>query len=175
MKKEDDLDDFLNEIDPEGLTEDINVDEIDAAAEEGAFAMCKNLREIYFDEEFMSHNPRLKERLDAEIESLRVLIKMRKSDEKVHDLCLRSIGLNGNNASLYAALSRIQSSMLSIQKQMDDTVKNINSILKNVQLEFNFDTPGDTTKTNEENGSITRGTKSFVQEMQKQLKEEAGE
>lgn len=164
-------------VDPEGIVEDINVQEIEEVAKIESLDMCKNLREVYFDEKFMSENPLLKKRLDVELESLRVLIKMRKSDEIAHDLCLRSIGTNSNNASLYAALARIQTSMLNIQKQMDETVKNINSLLKNVQLELNFDKP-----QNEEqpsgsqlvasDPSVTRGSKKFIEQMNAELRDE---
>lgn len=160
-------------IDPEGIVEEINVSEIEDAAKVASFAMCKNLRELYFDEDFMRRNPRLKERLDIELESLRVLIKMRKSDEITHDLCLRSIGLNANNASLYKSLTSIQSSMLSIQKQMDETIKNINALLKNVQLELNFDNPEEKDVKQEDTISdATRGSKRFIEQMKKQLDNE---
>lgn len=169
-----DLDNSL-EIDPTGISEDINICDIEEEAKNASFAVCKNLREVYFDEDFMRRNPRLKERLDVELESLRVLIKMRKSDEITHDLCLRSIGLNANNASLYKALTSIQSSMLSIQKQMDDTIKNINSLLKNVQLELNFDNKNDEPQSqdvSQNNHNITRGTKSFIEMMNKTIENE---
>lgn len=173
MKKEFDPTDLA--IDPaiEGLSEEINVEEIEQVAKDESFAMCKNLRDIYFDEEFMAKYPKFKERLDIELESLRVLIKMRKSDEIVHDLCLRSIGLNANNGSLYKALTGIQKSMLNIQIQMDTTVRNINSLLKNVQLEFNFEN-----NRQEENqqevpldNNTTRGSKRFIEQMREELEE----
>ena len=174
MKQKDlDFDDIL--VDPEGIVEDININEIEDVAKIAAFAMCKNLREVYFDEDFMTRNPRLRERLDVELESLRVLIKMRKSDEIAHDLCLRSIGLNTNNASLYKSLSSIQTSMLSIQKQMDETVKNINSLLKNVQLELNFDSQESASQQNnniENTTDATRGSKKFIEQMKKELEKD---
>ena len=158
-------------IDPEGIVEDINVTAIEEQAKEESLDMCKNLRKVYFDERFMNENPLFKKRLDVELESLRVLIKMRKSDEIAHDLCLRSIGMHTNVASLYAALARIQTSMLNIQKQMDETVKNINFLLKNVQLELNFDKPQDDQSAipvgNDPN--ITRGSKKFIEQMKKEM------
>ena len=164
-------------VDPEGIVEDINITEIEDQAKSASFALCRNLREVYFDEEFMKKNPRFKERLDVELESLRVLVKMRKSDEIAHDLCLRSIGMNTNNASLYKALSGIQSSMLSIQRQMDDTVKNINNLLKNVQLELNFDNnQQNNTQGKQEiplDPNTTRGSKKFIEMMNQELKQEA--
>lgn len=164
-------------VDPEGIVEDINISDIEEEAKSASFALCRNLREVYFDEEFMKNNPRFKERLDVELESLRVLVKMRKSDEIAHDLCLRSIGMNTNNASLYKALSGIQSSMLSIQRQMDDTVKNINNLLKNVQLELNFDSnQQNNTQGQQEiplDSNTTRGSKKFIEMMNQELKQEA--
>ena len=173
--KDKDIEDLF--VDPEGIVEDINIIEIEEQAKSASFALCRNLREVYFDEEFMKNNPRFKERLDVELESLRVLVKMRKSDEIAHDLCLRSIGMNTNNASLYKALSGIQSSMLSIQRQMDDTVKNINNLLKNVQLELNFDNnQQNNTQGQQEiplDSNTTRGSKKFIEMMNQELKQEA--
>ena len=173
--KDKDIEDLF--VDPEGIVEDINITEIEDQAKSASFALCRNLREVYFDEEFMKNNPRFKERLDVELESLRVLVKMRKSDEIAHDLCLRSIGMNTNNASLYKALSGIQSSMLSIQRQMDDTVKNINNLLKNVQLELNFDNnQQNNTQGQQEiplDSNTTRGSKKFIEMMNQELKQES--
>lgn len=173
--KDKDIEDLF--VDPEGIVEDINITEIEDQAKSASFALCRNLREVYFDEDFMKNNPRFKERLDVELESLRVLVKMRKSDEIAHDLCLRSIGMNTNNASLYKALSGIQSSMLSIQRQMDDTVKNINNLLKNVQLELNFDNnQQNNTQGQQEiplDSNTTRGSKKFIEMMNQELKQEA--
>lgn len=172
--KDKDIEDLF--VDPEGIVEDINIIEIEEQAKSASFALCRNLREVYFDEEFMKKNPRFKERLDVELESLRVLVKMRKSDEIAHDLCLRSIGMNTNNASLYKALSGIQSSMLSIQRQMDDTVKNINNLLKNVQLELNFDSNQQNNTGQQEiplDSNTTRGSKRFIEMMNQELKQEA--
>lgn len=176
MKPEEVFEDAGITIDPSEFAEEIDVQEIEKVAKEESFAMCKNLRDIYFDEEFMKKNPKLKERLDIELESLRVLIKMRKSDEIVHDLCLKSVGMNPNNGSLYKSLTGIQKSMLNIQIQMDTTVRNINSLLKNVQLEFDFEKQQ--TQENQPQSevpsdpSITRGSKRFIEQMNAELAQE---
>jgi hypothetical protein len=174
MKPEESFDEMGITVDPSDFAEEIDVQGIEQVAKEESFAMCKNLRDIYFDEEFMKKNPKFKERLDIELESLRVLIKMRKSDEIVHDLCLKSVGMNPNNGSLYKALSGIQKSMLNIQIQMDSTVKNINSLLKNVQLEFDFNQQKQENPTENEaavanDPSITRGSKRFIEQMNAEL------
>ena len=67
--------------------------------------------------------------------------------------------------------------MLSIQRQMDDTVKNINNLLKNVQLELNFDNnPQNNTQVQQEiplDSNTTRGSKKFIEMMNQELKQEA--
>ena len=166
----DDATDQSFDVDNDMFAEDIDVNAIEAEATEAAFALCKNLREVYFNDEYMSSNPQLKKRLDAEIESLRVLVKMRKSDEKIHDICVKSVGMKPSNASLYAALTRIQSSLLSIQKQMDETVKNIDAICKNVQLEFNFNhNDEEADNTVKLTPGTHRGTKAFIEQMRKEI------
>lgn len=178
MKPEEVFEESGIAIDPSEFAEEIDVQEIEKVAKEESFAMCKNLRDIYFDEEFMKKNPKFKERLDIELESLRVLIKMRKSDEIVHDLCLKSVGMNPNNGSLYKALSGIQKSMLNIQIQMDNTVRNINNLLKNVQLEFDFEQQQKQENQEAEapsDPSVTRGSKRFIEQMNAELAQEKQE
>jgi hypothetical protein len=67
--------------------------------------------------------------------------------------------------------------MLSIQRQMDDTVKNINNLLKNVQLELNFDNnQQNNTQGQQEiplDSNTTRGSKKFIEMMNQELKQEA--
>lgn len=176
MKPEEVFEESGINIDPSEFAEEIDVQEIEKVAKEESFAMCKNLRDIYFDEEFMKKNPKFKERLDIELESLRVLIKMRKSDEIVHDLCLKSVGMNPNNGSLYKSLTGIQKSMLNIQIQMDNTVRNINNLLKNVQLEFDFEQQKQENPTENEpvanDPSVTRGSKRFIEQMNAELAQE---
>jgi len=155
-------------VDPEGITEDIDIEEIDKLSEAEASAMCSNLKDIHFDSEFWCKHPLIKRRIDVELESLRLLIKMRRSDEISHDLCLRNLGLNGGNASLYAALAKTQSSIMSLTKQIDETLKNINTILKGVQLELDFEKSQDEQHAPEEQSvsGMTRGSKKFIEQMQ---------
>ena len=67
-----------------------------------------------------------------------VLIKMRKSDERTHDILLKSIAKNSSNASLYRALTEIQKTTLSITKQMNDIINGLNGLLKNYKLEIQW-------------------------------------
>ena len=59
---------------------------------------------------------------------------------------------------------------------MDDTVKNINPLLKNVQLELNFDKQQEQAPEGAQpipsDPSVTRGSKRFIEQMNAELKEE---
>lgn len=104
-----------------------------------ANSMVKNLSNIYYNDEFMSQHPKLKTRIDIELENLRILIKMRKTDETLHDIAAKAIAGNSSNASLYTSVTRIQDNLLDIQKQMDQTILNLNNLLRGYQTEINFE------------------------------------
>jgi hypothetical protein len=151
----------------------IDTDTIDSESITYAEELVKNLSESYFDDEFFAENPVLKKRLSAELESLRILVRMRKSDEQVHDIALKAIGGNSGNASLYRALNETQKTLISIQTKIDETVDRITNMLKTVQLEINFEDNPESIDDDsiDENGTDAnrtyRGSKSFIEDMKK--------
>lgn len=159
---EEDLFDIDNPI-PETLL-CIDLEEIDKLANNDAKLLVDNLTNIYYDPAFISTHPTLKKRVDAELESLRILIKMRKADEQAHDSIINAISSNSNNASLYRALTDIQKTILSITTKISEIIISINNLLKSFQLEINFD------KTdNKEDLNSTRGSKAFINNMRKEM------
>ena len=166
---------FADDINLEGIVDaeeivNIDIDGIDDNSIADAKAMVENLSKFYYDEEFMKANPSLKKRIDSELESLRILIKMRKSDEKTHDVLLRAIAKNSSNASLYRALTEVQKATLSITKQINDIVNGLNGLLKNYQLEIQWkDETAESKDDNEEDveeiKDIHKGTKAFIEQM----------
>jgi hypothetical protein len=155
-------------VDPENLVEPIDMEEINSESEKSAVELVSNLSKIYFDEEFMEENPGLKKRIDTFIESMRILIKMRKSSERTHDILVAAIPSQPTNASLYRSQAQIESNLLSIQKQMDDTVSSMTNLLKGYQLELNFRSTEDENKETDVPSvekDIHRGSKSFIQQM----------
>ena len=135
--------------------------------------MVKNLSNIYYNDEFMSQHPKLKTRIDIELENLRILIKMRKTDETLHDIATKAIAGNSSNASLYTSVTRIQDNLLDIQKQMDQTILNLNNLLRGYQTEINFEeNSGDNgdqqNQTNNTPEGLSRGSKGFIQQMIKE-------
>ncbi len=117
----------------------IDTEEISREAKNDSIFMLKDLAKIYGNEKFMAEHPEYKKRLDLELESIRMLLKMRRSSEVTHDILVKQIGSNPNNASMYKALQGLQKSLLDIQTKLDETVKTVNNLLKNYQLELPFD------------------------------------
>lgn len=178
MAKNKDIDDFERLLsqatedgpfatDPEELVEEIDMDEINSESEASAIDMVMNLSKIYFDEEFMEENPGLKKRIESWIESMRILIKMRKSSERSHDILMKNLPSQPTNASLYRSQAQIEANLLSIQKQMEETVSSMTNLLKNYQLEINFRQSQDDDKEEDkvEEKDTHRGSKTFIQQM----------
>lgn len=146
---------------PMDMAVDIPIDDINEEALDTAAEMIENLRDLYADQELLDNNPGFKKRLETEVDNLRVLLKMRKADEVTHDSIIAAISRKSDNASLYRALTDIQRTMLNISKQIDDKVSGINNLIKNIQLEFNFDKKED----EETDSKHFRGSKDFIKSM----------
>ena len=144
----------------------IDVDHIDATSISDAKAMVENLSKFYYDEKFMKDNPNIKKRIDSELESLRVLIKMRKADEQAHDALLMAISNNNNNASLYRSLTEIQKTIISITTKMGEIVTGLNNMMKGFQLELNFEKEETDEESPELSPTTSRGTKDFIRRME---------
>ena len=117
---------------------DFDLDGIDAESSQDATDLVQNLSKFYYNEEFMAANPTFKKRVDADLESLRILIKMRKADEVAHDNLLKAIAGNSSNASLYRSLTEMQKTIISITTKMGEIVTGLNNLMKGFQLEINF-------------------------------------
>lgn len=139
----------------------IDVDAINDLASNDAKLMIDNLSQFYYDEEFMRTHPQIRKRINDELETMRILIKMRKADEEAHDALVKAISANNNNASLYKALTNIQNSILSITTKMSEIVDRLNNMMKGFQLEIQFDNePQESDSKN-----THRGTKEFIKQM----------
>lgn len=159
-----DIEDIEDIIDQEDVI-NIDLDEISEESYKNACELISNIEKYYYDEDFMKKNPKLKKRIDSELESIRVLIKMKKSDEITHDILIKAIGKNSSNASLYKALTEIQKTIISITTKISEIINNLLEILKNYQYENNENMINnsiileDSDHTNE---NTFRGTKAFI-------------
>lgn len=177
--------DNLNAPEIEGLFEDgtidgleivnIPIEDISKTAEDKAQLLIKDLTEFYYDPEFLKKNPNFKKRVDNDLESLRMLLKMRAADEVTHDVIIKAIAANSSNASLYASLTKIQTTILQITTKIETIVSNLTNMIKGYQMELNFkleqenqETDSNTEEIDENNiNSPKRGSKSFIALMNK--------
>lgn len=151
----------------------INMDEIESETQCDVYNIFENLIKVYGNEAFMKEHPDYKKRIDIEKENLRTLIKMKKSDEIIHDILIKSIGKNSTNASLYSSLNKIQSSIMGIQSKLDETIKNLNNLLKNYQFEIPFKEEDKQVKGEsnvQPDMHISRGRKAFIEAMDEEEK-----
>lgn len=150
----------------------IDIEGIGADAENKAKNLIEDLAKFYYDEEFLKSNPNFRRRVDNDMESLRMLLKLRAADEVTHDVLIKAIAANSGNASLYSSLTRIQDAMLKITTKIESIVNNLTSMIKGYQLEINWKSEQvneeyvDEQEQNPENmNTQTRGSKAFIQQM----------
>lgn len=178
--------DNLNAPEIEGLFEDGTIDGLDIVnipiedisknANNKAQSLVEDLTEFYYDPEFLKNNPNFKKRVDNDLESLRMLLKMREADEVTHDVIIKAIAANSSNASLYRSLTQIQTTILQITTKIETIVNNLTTMIKSYQLELNFKMEQEQLKNEPEEAEPTsvedinsahRGSKSFIEQMAK--------
>ena len=176
--------DNLNAPEIENLVEDGTIDGLDIVnipiedisenANAKAQSLVEDLTEFYYDPEFLKNNPNFKKRVDNDLESLRMLLKMREADEVTHDVIIKAIAANSSNASLYRSLTQIQTTILQITTKIETIVNNLTSMIKSYQLELNFKMEQEQLKNEleeptsvEDINSAHRGSKSFIEQMTK--------
>lgn len=173
------LDIFVNNDKEENMFDSIDVVNIDIEAigneaEGKAKTFIEDLTKFYYDEEFLKSNPNFRKRVDNEMESLRMLLKMRAADEVTHDVLIKAIAANSGNASLYRSLTQVQTTILQITTKIEGIVATLTNMIKGYQLELNFKNEQELTSNNDEpseqdisNGMMNRGSKSFIEQMSK--------
>ena len=153
----------------------IDIDTINSNAVAKAKDMVDDLTNFYYDEEFLKENPNFHTRVENYRENLRILLKMRDSNEELHNILIKSIGNNPSNASLFMAQNKLQTTQSAILTKITECVDKLATIIKNYQLELNFKYEQEQARhtTADENQSVdnmnttTRGAKEFIQKMEK--------
>lgn len=150
----------------------IPIEDISKGADEKAQSLIADLTEFYYNDEFLKKNPNFKKRVDNDLESLRMLLKMRAADEVTHDVIIKAIAANSSNASLYTSLTKIQTTILQITTKIETIVNNLTNLIKGYQMELNFMAEQELESTefddNDEEidaeniNSAHRGSKSFI-------------
>jgi hypothetical protein len=153
----------------------IDIDGISTTADTKAKELFEDLTKFYYDEEFLKANPNFRRRVDNDVESLRMLLKMRAADEVTHDVIIKAIAANSSNASLYRSLTQIQTTILQITTKIENIVNNLTTMIKGYQLELNFKLEQEQANmiseneaeptTIEDSPTTHRGSKSFIEQM----------
>lgn len=153
----------------------IPIEDIGTEAEDKAKSLIEDLAKFYYDDEFLKANPNFRKRVDNDIESLRMLLKMRAADEVTHDVLIKAIAANSSNASLYRSLTTVQTTILQITTKIENIVNNLTTMIKGYQLELNFkyeneianNESDDAPETIEDSPTTHRGSKAFIEQMQR--------
>lgn len=153
----------------------IPIEDIGNEAEGKAKSLIEDLAKFYYDDEFLKANPNFRKRVDNDMESLRMLLKMRAADEVTHDVLIKAIAANSSNASLYRSLTTVQTTILQITTKIENIVNNLTTMIKGYQLELNFkyeneianNESDDAPETIEDSPTTHRGSKAFIEQMQR--------
>ena len=154
----------------------IPIEDISKNANVKAQSLVEDLTEFYYDPEFLKNNPNFKKRVDNDLESLRMLLKMREADEVTHDVIIKAIAANSSNASLYRSLTQIQTTILQITTKIETIVNNLTTKIKSYQMELNFKKEQEQLKNEPEEDEPTsvedisrayRGSISLIEQMNK--------
>lgn len=156
------LNDAEEELDMPRLN--IDMDEVNNKAEQQAKTIVERLSNYYFDEKYIKEHPYIPNKIASEMDNIRVLLKMLSVNEKAQDTLLMSIAINTGKGALYQSLTSLQSAMLNIQKQLEQTTNNIEDIFHIMQDEC--DRSFAEKDKEEDNGSIVvRGSREFINAM----------
>ena len=98
----------------------INLDEVNDEAKKMATLITERLSNYYFDEKYLEQHPYVPTKIMNAMDNIRRLLKMLSVNEKAQDALISNITLNAGKGSLYASLTSLQNSMLSIQSQLNN-------------------------------------------------------
>lgn len=148
----------------------IDIEGIGTEAESKAKTLFEDLTAFYYDPEFLKANPNFRRRVDNDIESLRLLLKMRATDEVTHDVLIKAIAANSGNASLYRSLTQVQTTILQVTTKIETIINNLTTMIKGYQLELNFKNEQEIESSEMgsdaiDDNTVHRGSKSFIEQM----------
>ena len=148
----------------------IDIEGIGTDAADKAKTLFEDLTAFYYDPEFLKANQNFRRRVDNDIESLRMLLKMRAADEVTQDVHIKAIAANSGNASLYRSLTQVQTTILQITTKIETIINNLTTMIKGYQMELNFKQEQEVESSEKEpdtidDNTIHRGSKSFIEQM----------
>lgn len=156
---------------------DVPTEQINTDSQSAAQHLLSVIAELYGDEHLLTHHPKLKMRLDSEIDTLRRNLKLCKTDELLFDKLAEAVGQNPNNAALWIAFARHQKTIMDIQVKIDQSVDRISKLVTSFQTEMTFkeESKPDDNTTDSDGSMTTRGGKAFLEQINQYVDTETGE
>lgn len=155
----------------------IDTDLINKESNIMATSLISSVLRLYNNKDFVDEHPDFKKRIDTEIESLKRMYKMIKTDEIVHDHLVQAISKNPGNASLYMSMTKLQEKISSLDGDIKRILDGLNKICANYQMELNFEQTrkaAEDESSYDETGVVTRGNKAFIDLMNADLEDDDG-
>lgn len=155
----------------------IDTDLINKESNIMATSLISSVLRLYNNKDFVDEHPDFKKRIDTEIESLKRMYKMIKTDEIVHDHLVQAISKNPGNASLYMSMTKLQEKISSLDGDIKRILDGLNKICANYQMELNFEQTrkaAEDESSYDETGVVTRGNKAFIDLMNADLEDDGG-
>lgn len=143
----------------------INLDEVNTSALNRSTDIIEHLSGYYINEKYIKEHPYIKNKIMQEIDNIRRLLKMLTINEKAQDSLIMTITCFSGKSALYSALTSLQTSILNIQRQLDDSVQNIEDIFKKMQDECKESFDSKEKETLDDGSIVSRGTRDFLKEL----------
>ena len=90
-------------------------------------------------------------------------------NEKAQDKLIQTITIFSNKSALYSSLTSLQSVILSIQKQLDESVNNVEEIFRKMQDECKESFDNKEKEQLEDGSIVARGTRDFLRELSEKI------
>lgn len=147
----------------------VNLDEVNQTAMSRSTDIIEHLSGYYFDKRYIEEHPYIKNKISQEIDNIRRLLKMLAVNEKAQDSLIATITCFSNKSALYTALTSLQNSILSIQKQLDESINSIEEIFRKMQDECKTTFDAKEKEILDDGSIVSRGTRDFLKELTAKL------
>lgn len=185
MSHIDNIDTILNELDDlsgieiDNLHDDnepilkLDMNEINSNASSTAKEIAERLSGYYFDEEYIKKHPYIPMKIKTVVENMRRLLKMLSINEHAQDSLIHNILYNGGKAMLYSSLKGMQDAILSIQKQLDCLISELEDIFRKMQEECELSFNQKDKEELEDGTNVVRGSREFIEMITQQVQNKA--
>lgn len=116
-----------------------HLEDVDASSQLAADNLTNAFAKPYLDELFVFRHPHCQQYFEIEKDKLRLLFKMKQSIELCHDVTVAAIIQNPQDESLRNSLLNLQNQLQELQRKIDETVSNINSLSNRFKMRYGVD------------------------------------